>query len=230
MNNSDISTRCEAIIFDLDGTLLDTIDDLTDAMNAALANRGYPLRSVEECKNLVGEGTDVFAGGALPPDSRQPDIISNLINEYRAEYAKMWTHKTKPYPGIVKLLNDLADRHIPLAVLSNKRDAAVKEAVAYFLPNTQFSEIIGARNEIPLKPDAGAALSIAEKLGSRVQYTLFVGDTKTDMQTARSAGMIAVGVLWGFRTAKELKLNGANHLVSRPEEILNLPEISLPGI
>jgi len=213
-----------SVIFDLDGTLLDTIEDMTDAVNAALDQRGYPTRSVEEVKYLVGEGTEVFAGGALPSDARQPDIVASLINEYRAEYAKIWTRKTRPYPGIVDLLNVLGKRGIPMAVLSNKRDAVVKEAVAHFLPGVPFAEVWGARPDIPLKPDAGAALRLGKCLGDAPERVLLVGDTKTDMQTARSAGMVAVGALWGFRTAEELRRHGAKHLVPQPSDILDLPE------
>jgi len=212
------------LIFDLDGTLLDTIEDMTDAVNAALGQRGFPTRSVEEVKHLVGEGTDVLARGALPADVRQAETITCLIDAYRAEYAKIWTRKTRPYPGIADLLNVLGKRGIPMAVLSNKRDAVVKEAVAYFLPHIPFAEVWGARPGIPLKPDAGAALRLVKCLGRTPEDVLFIGDTKTDMQTARSAGMTAIGVLWGFRTAEELRRHGAQHLVSRPSEILDLPE------
>jgi phosphoglycolate phosphatase len=197
---------------------------MTDAVNAALDQRGYPTRSVEEVKYLVGEGTEVFAGGALPSDARQPDIVASLINEYRAEYVKIWTRKTRPYPGIVDLLNVLGKRGIPMAVLSNKRDAVVKEAVAHFLPGVRFAEVWGARPKVPLKPDPGAALRLAQCLGTVPERILLVGDTKTDMQTARSAGMVAVGVLWGFRTAEELRRHGAKHLVPQPSDILDLPE------
>jgi len=212
------------VIFDLDGTLLDTIEDMTDAVNAALEQRGYPARSIEEVKYLLGEGPEAFARGALPSNARQTDIIANLIDAYRAEYAKIWTQKTRPYPGIVALLNVLDKRGIPIAVLSNKRDAVVKEAVAHFLPNTPFAEIQGARSGVPLKPDATAALCLANSLGSTPECILFVGDTKTDMETALSAGMIAVGVLWGFRTAEELRRHGAKRLVAQPSDILDLPE------
>ena len=211
-----------SVIFDLDGTLLDTIEDMTDAVNAALNQRGYPTRSVEEVKYLVGEGTDVFARGALPAEVRQPDIITSLIDEYRAEYAKVWTRKTHPYPGILDLLKALGRRGIPMAVLSNKRDGVVKKAVAHFFPNIPFVAVRGAQSGIPLKPDPGVALRLAQCLGTTPERVLFVGDTKTDMQTARSAGMIAVGALWGFRTANELRSHGAQCLIDCPVDLLAL--------
>lgn len=211
-----------SVIFDLDGTLLNTIDDMTDAVNAALGQRGYPPRSVEEVKYFVGEGPEVFAEGALPSDARQPDIIANLIDAYRAEYAKVWTRKTRPYPGIVDALNVLGKCGVSMAVLSNKRDTVVKEAVTHFLPNIRFVKVWGTRLGTPLKPDPGAALRLAQCLGTAPECVLFVGDTKTDMQTARSAGMIAVGALWGFRTANELRSHGAQHLADRPASLLAL--------
>jgi len=212
----------EAIVFDLDGTLLDTIEDLTEAMNEALTRRGYPPRSVEECKHLVGAGTDVFVRGALPPEARIPETVADLIIAYRAEYAEIRTRKTKPYPGIVELLDGLTARSISMAILSNKRDTVVKQEVSRFLPMTSFAEVRGARPTVPLKPDPAAALLLARSLGRDPRSVLFVGDTKTDMQTAVSAGMVAVGVLWGFRTANELRASGAQYLISHPMEILSL--------
>lgn len=219
----------EGVIFDLDGTLLNTIEDLAEAMNTALNHRGYPSRSVKEVKHLVGEGTDFFVRGMLPPQARRPDIIANLIDEYRAEYTKTWTKKTKPYPDIVDMLNAIKEQGIPVAILSNKRDAVVKQSVARFLPGVSFAEIRGAQEGVPLKPDATVALEIAARMGCDPGRLMFVGDTKTDMQTARAAGMIAVGALWGFRTAEELRANGSTYLVARPFDILNLPEFTLSG-
>ncbi|MFW6152237.1 MAG: HAD family hydrolase [Verrucomicrobiota bacterium] len=209
-----------AVIFDLDGTLLDTIEDMTDAVNAALEKQGYPTRSVDDVKCMVGEGPTAFANAALPSKARQPEIIANLIKEYRAEYAQRWTQKTRPYPGILDLLKGLNDRCIAISILSNKREEVVKEAVAHFLPGIAFEEIRGARPETPLKPDTTAALQLAQRIGSAPKQMLFVGDTKTDMQTACSANMTGVGVLWGFRTADELRRHGARHLVRNPLEIL----------
>lgn len=218
-----------AVIFDLDGTLLDTIEDMTDAVNSALEQRGFPTRSIEEIKRCVGEGPKVFAHGALPAEVRQPEMIENLIKEYREEYAGRWTRKTRPYPGIVNLLKTLNDHSIPMSILSNKREEVVKKAVAHFLPGIAFEEIRGARPEVPLKPDTSAALQLAQCIGSGPEQVLFIGDTKTDMQTACSANMIGVGVLWGFRTADELRRYGAKHLIADPLEILKLLQIPPTG-
>ncbi|MDO9543006.1 MAG: HAD family hydrolase, partial [Kiritimatiellia bacterium] len=144
------------------------------------------------------------------------------ITAYRAEYAGIWTRKTKPYPGIVELLEKLRARNMPMAILSNKRDQAVKQAASHFLPGISFADVRGARSLEPLKPDPAAALLIANIFGVNPRNVMFVGDTKTDMQTAVSAGMIAVGALWGFRTANELRSNGAQYLVKHPTDILSL--------
>ncbi len=209
-----------AVIFDLDGTLLDTIDDLTDAMNAALAKRGYPLRSVDECKYLVGKGVDVFARDALPHYARTPETVQALITDYRAEYAARWTRKTCPYAGIRETLTALNERGVPCAVLSNKHDTTVKQSVTQFLPSVSFAEVRGTRPSVPLKPDPTPALDIARNLAVEPANIMFVGDTKTDMQTAVSAGMLPAGALWGFRTEDELREHGARFLIRHPADLL----------
>ncbi|MBN1557889.1 MAG: HAD family hydrolase [Lentisphaerae bacterium] len=209
-----------AVVFDLDGTLLDTIDDLTDAMNAVLGREGYPPRTVEECKVFVGEGAAAFVRCALPADACRPDRVKAVLEAYRAEYAARWARKTRPYPGIPGCLRTLQARGVPMAVLSNKGDALVKQAVARFLPDIRFAAVRGARPDVPLKPEADAVLPVAERLGRPAHRVWLVGDTKTDMQTARAAGMVPVGVLWGFRSAGELKRYGARHLAATPAELI----------
>lgn len=215
-----------AVIFDLDGTLLDTIHDLTDAMNAALTKMGYPSRSVEECKYLVGDGVDVFARRALPTRSRHEKTVEELINIYREEYATRWTQKTQPYEGIVEMLSTLNDCGVPCAILSNKREATVAQSVSQFLPSVSFTEIRGARTSAPLKPDPTPALDIARNLDVAPEDVVFVGDTKTDMQTAVSAAMIPVGAVWGFRSADELSEHGARFLIQRPSELFSLLDVN----
>jgi len=221
--------RVGAMIFDLDGTLLDTIDDLADAMNAALVQRGYPTHPVQEYKYFIGEGVDVFARSALPPQARDEKTVVDLVRIYRVKYAENWARKTRPYPGILALLQGLNARKTPMAVLSNKRDAVTKQMIAHFLPEISFTEIRGACSEIPLKPDPTGALAIAKAFALEPRNVLFVGDTKTDMQTATAAGMCAVGVLWGFRTADELRASGAEHLIGCPDDIFALLK-AMPGM
>jgi len=211
-----------AVLFDLDGTLLDTIEDLTDSMNRALAGLGLPPRTVRECKGFVGDGVRMYALRALGPDHHDEDTVTRCINAMRADYAKRWAERTSPYAGIGELLDALTDRGVKLAVLSNKPHHFTKLMVAELLPHWKFHAVRGACEDVPRKPDPAAATLIAEQLGCPPGEFLYVGDTDTDMRTGVAAGMFTVGVLWGFREADELTENGARALVESPREILSL--------
>lgn len=211
-----------AVFFDLDGTLLDTLADLAAAMNAALRERGYPTRSVDECRTFIGRGAENYARRALPHDVSDADAVAALLPVYREKYAATWRLKTRPYPGIPELLAELAARGVPMAVVTNKPDDAARRMVAYFLPETRFVSVCGARPEMPLKPDPTGSLGIAAALGLTAGDVLFVGDMETDMATARNAGMCPVGACWGFETASQLLAAGAAHLVEQPREIAAL--------
>lgn len=215
--------KYRAVIFDLDGTLLDTIEDLTDSMNAALARMGYPAKTVAECKTLVGDGLATFIRRSLPPPcAGDPEAARKLRDLIRAEYGLRNAVKTRPYPGIPEMLEAMLKRRIPLAVLSNKPHDSTLEVVSKHFPNVGFTYVFGARDDVPVKPDPAGALEVARLLGVPPGEVLYVGDTNTDMQTATAAKMFAVGVLWGFRTADELRKNGARILVSNPAELLDL--------
>jgi phosphoglycolate phosphatase len=210
-----------AAIFDLDGTLLDTIEDLTDSMNAALAAFGFPGKTVGECKNLVGDGLATFIHRALPEDRRDdPTFTARLTSAMRTEYKERCMIKTKPYPGVVEMLKALHARGIPLSILSNKPHAATVDVVGRYFPGFPFRFVFGAREGVPVKPDPTGALEIVAALGLRPEEVLYLGDTNTDMQTAVAAGLFAVGALWGFRTAIELTANGAQALAAHPADIL----------
>jgi phosphoglycolate phosphatase len=211
-----------AALFDLDGTLLDTIEDLTDSMNAALAAVACPPRTVEECKVFVGEGVELFATRALPEGRRDADTLRRLLDVYRKEYAGRWAVKTRPYEGIPELLDGLAARGVKLAVLSNKPDEFTKIMVARLLSRWWFEVVAGARPGVPRKPDPAAALAIAADLGVAPREFIYLGDTRTDMETAIAAGMFPVGALWGFRSEGELTAAGARVLVRHPGEVLRL--------
>ncbi len=215
--------KFRAVIFDLDGTLLDTIEDLTDSMNAALARMGYPPKTVKECKTLVGDGLATFIRRSLPPSCADDPKTARKFREWiRAEYRLRNASKTRPYPGIPEMLEALLRRRVPLAVLSNKPHDSTLEVVSKYFPNIGFACVFGARDDVPVKPDPAGALEIALRLGVPPGEILYVGDTNTDMQTAAAAKMFGVGVLWGFRTADELQKNGARILISNPAEILDL--------
>jgi phosphoglycolate phosphatase len=210
-----------AVIFDLDGTLLDTIEDLTEAMNVALAKLGLPARSIAECKMLVGDGVATFVKRALPPPSRNDEVLARRLRDFlRAEYAERQAVKTKPYPGIIETLDALAERKIPMAVLSNKPHDSTQAVVRHYFPRREFRAVLGAREGVPAKPDPSGALEIAGILGLPPAEIFYLGDTNTDMQTAAAAGMFPAGALWGFRTAEELLANGAKALLDRPTAVL----------
>jgi phosphoglycolate phosphatase len=221
-------TRFSAVIFDLDGTLLDTIDDLTDAMNAALAAMGFPTHSVERCKHFIGDGVRLYVERALPPHARDEQTILKMIDRYRREYSARWRSKTRPYEGVPELLDLLRTRNIPAAVLSNKPHDFTKVCVQRLLPQWQFAAVLGEGPDVPKKPDASGALAIARQLGLAPREVLYVGDTNTDMRTAVAAGMYPVGALWGFRTAGELLDAGAAKLIERPLDLVGLIDTEAP--
>jgi len=210
----------KAVIFDLDGTLLDTIGDLTDSMNLALGRFGFKGHDQETYKYFVGDGIEALVQRALPPDSRQPEMVDRCVAVMREEYALRWDQKTRPYPGIPELLDSLSQEGWPISILSNKPDDSTRLVVAKLLPRWSFQVIFGSRPSVPKKPDPTAALEIAGLMNLSPDQFIYLGDTGTDMKTALSAGMFPVGVLWGFRTAKELLDQGAKVLIENPLDLL----------
>jgi phosphoglycolate phosphatase len=210
-----------AVIFDLDGTLLDTIEDLTDSMNAALVRMGHAARTIAECKQLVGDGLETFVRRALPPAATDdPQERTRLRELMRTEYRDRSTLKTRPYPGVPDLLDALAARNVPAAVLSNKPHDSTLAVMEHYFSRWSFRAIFGARDGVPVKPDPAGALEIARILGLAPANIAYLGDTNTDMQTATGAGMYGVGALWGFRTAGELIANGAKVLIETPMDLM----------
>lgn len=214
-----MAAPCEAVIFDLDGTLLNTLDDLADSMNSVLRRIGSPSHPVESYKRFVGEGVATLVRRALPPDRRDEEDIRQGIDAMREEYSRRWNVKTRPYPGIPELLDRLQNRRIPLAVLSNKPHSFAGTIVGAYFSRWRFTHVFGEKDG-KRKPDPGRALQIAAELGVPSGSICFVGDTWTDMETAKQAGMFAVGVLWGFRSARELRESGAAVLIEQPSELL----------
>lgn len=212
----------KAVLFDLDGTLLDTIDDLADCMNAALRECGLPEHpNVEEHKYFVGDGVRNYILRVLPEGRRgDEELIARVAAVYRRNYAAGWKVKTRPYEGIVEMLDGLRGRGLRLAVLSNKPDEFSKATVAAFFRPGQFEIVAGALGDLPVKPDPAAALAIARQMNLAPADFLYLGDTATDMKTAVAAGMFAVGALWGFRKAEELTASGAKVLIKHPSELL----------
>lgn len=213
----------KAILFDLDGTLLDTLEDLADATNQALARFGFPPRPTENFRTYVGNGAPNLIRRALPGDKRDDAAtVQQCLDAFREEYAACWDRKTHPYEGVAELLDGVAERGVPFAVFSNKPDHFTKLCVQKLLPKWSFQFVIGACEGVPHKPDPGGALMVAERLGIAPADFMYVGDTNTDMQTAHAAGMFPVGVTWGFRPANELVENGAKILITEPAMLLRL--------
>ena len=211
-----------AVLFDLDGTLLDTVEDIADSANAALRQLGFPEHPVEPYKYYVGDGVENLVRRALPEDRRDPATMAECAALVRTEYGRRWADKTRPYDGIPDLLDALAARRVPLAVLSNKPDEFTKLCVWRLLPRWRFDAVIGASPALPRKPDPAGALQIAGQLRLPPAAILYLGDTNTDMQTAVAASMYPVGALWGFRTADELVASGAQVLIEKPLDLLGI--------
>lgn len=211
----------KALIFDLDGTLLDTLDDLSDSMNFALQSLGFPPHSRYEHKTFIGNGVELFATRALPESARNEETIQECVKLINEEYHRRYRIKTLPYSGMTDVLHNLQRLPLPLAVLSNKNDGFTKLIVKDFFPNIHFATVRGSLKDVEKKPHPGAALQIASELKIDPKHILFVGDSGVDMQTARGAGMVPIGVSWGFRPITELQKEGARLIVNEPHELLS---------
>lgn len=212
--------KFKAVLFDLDGTLLDTIDDLADSMNSVLERRGFPKHGVEKYKYFVGDGMDVLVRRALPLSCTDESVIAGCVSAMKEEYSLRWADKTKPYDGIPELLDALSASGVKLSVLSNKPHEPTGIVISRMLGKWKFEIVAGVRDGVPKKPDPAAAISVAESLGIACDEFLYLGDTHTDMKTAVAAGMFPVGALWGFRTAEELIEAGARILVRHPADLI----------
>ena len=211
----------DLVIFDLDGTLLDTIGDLAVACNAALALRGLPQHSYEEYCGFVGNGIMRLVERALPEPLRSPENVALMRADFVRYYTEHIDSHTRPYPGIPELLRELARRGIGMAVASNKFQAGTEKLVGLFFPDIPFSPIFGQREGVPLKPDPAVVGEILSITGTPRNRTLFVGDSGIDILTARAAGIRSAGVSWGFRARAELAEAGADRIVERPCELLD---------
>jgi phosphoglycolate phosphatase len=219
----------QAVLFDLDGTLLDTLDDIAEATNRALRGLGFPEHRAESYKLMVGDGVENLVRRVLPEGHRDAATVAACAERMRGEYARHWAVKTHPYEGIVELLDALAVRGIAMAVLSNKPEDFTRLCVEKLLPAGRFAAILGARPSLPKKPDPAGALQIAGQLGLAPAAFIYLGDTNTDMRTAVAAGMSPIGALWGFRAAEELSAAGAKALLARPADLLGLLDGGIPG-
>jgi phosphoglycolate phosphatase len=211
-----------AVIFDLDGTLLDTLADIGHAANQVLQLQGFAPHPVEAYVDFIGEGVQVLFSRALPEGAATSERLSQCAEGFREAYNRHWNVHTKPYAGICPLLDELSRRGVRQAVLSNKPHAFTVKCVEHQLPDHNFEVIFGQREGIARKPDPTAAFEIAHQMHLPTEAFALLGDTGVDMQTARAAGMLPVGALWGFRGEDELVEGGARHVIQTPEEFLRL--------
>jgi len=214
--------RFDAVLFDLDGTLLDTLRDIAESMNAALGSLGASAVAIDEYRRHVGDGVTVLAERVLPPTRRDAGTVALCVAAMRESYSARLARWSRPYPGIPELLDSLSARAVATGVLSNKPHVMTTSLVATLLARWRFGVVLGERPGIPRKPDPRAAVEAAGALGVSPGRILYVGDTGTDMQTAAGAGMFAVGALWGFRGRDELEAAGAEALVAEPRHVLDL--------
>ena len=210
------------VIFDLDGTLLDTLGDLAASTNHALKHFGYKEHDYEAYRYFTGDGITKLIERALPPDARYEEKITQVRAEFISYYQAHKTELTHPYPGICDLLNTLHHEGIMLAVASNKFHEATRELIHFYFENGTFDVVLGQRQDRPTKPHPAIVNEILEITETEKDYALYVGDSEIDMQTAINSGIESVGVTWGFRPRSELETNGANHIVCHPTEILDL--------
>lgn len=210
-----------AVLFDLDGTLLDTLADIAVSADAVLVRLGFPPHGTDAYRRFVGEGVQMLFTRALPPGKAEPGLLAECAAAFRESYEENWNCFTAPYEGIEELLNALEARRLKLAVLSNKPDRFTRLCVEEYFPGRRFEAVIGHRDGHARKPDPAVACEIARLLDVPPAEFVYVGDTPTDMETAKGAGMLPVGVRWGFRPAKELSAAGAVAILDQPMQLID---------
>ncbi len=207
-------------IFDLDGTLLNTIDDLAHAANHALTECGFPTHDIASYPFFVGNGVGRLLERVLPPDHRDPQTIGRIREIFQNYYDRhLWDH-THPYPGIEDLLYELSARGVKLAVASNKYQAATSALIAHFFPRLPFEAVHGMRPDIPAKPDPSIVFNVLRTIPTPKADVIYIGDSGVDMETARRACVESVGVTWGFRPVGELRQFLAEHIITSPDALL----------
>ncbi|HHU80139.1 MAG: HAD family hydrolase [Bacilli bacterium] len=214
--------KYKLVIFDLDGTLLNTIDDIANSMNEALTKNGFDPYPTNSYRYFVGQGVKILVDKVLANQKHTQEEWQKVYADYMHYYGMWQKNKTKPYQGIQELLLSLKERGTKVAVLSNKPHADTLQVVKEYFPDYEFACIFGARPHRQIKPAPDGVFDILQEVKVKKEETLYVGDTKIDMETATSADVTAVGVLWGFRDKEELVSAGANHIISEPQELLKL--------
>ncbi len=216
-----IKHRYKAALFDLDGTLLDTLQDIAESMNKVLEKHGLPIHPVDRYRYFVGDGAKILVERVLPPDKASDKrYLERCLKDFLALYAQNWDSNAVLYPGISDMLETLDERGFALAVLSNKPHDFTRLCVKKFLNRWKFPAVFGERPGIKRKPSPQGALEIAKRLGVKPQDCIYLGDTSIDMKTALAAGMFPVGALWGFRDEEELRKAGAKLILASPRDLI----------
>lgn len=215
--------KYKAVIFDLDGTLVNSIYDIADAMNEVLLKRKFKTFNYDTYKTFVGHGVKSLILKAIPEVGTNDELIAACLNDMMAIYSKGCTNKTKTYDGILELLETLHLKNIKLSVLSNKEDSLTKKVATSLLPDYVYPTI-GLKEEHLKKPNPEVLLNICNTLKVKPEESIYVGDTNVDIKVAKNANMLAVGVSWGFRDKQELITAGANYILETPKDLVNLLE------
>jgi len=211
-------TDFKAVIFDLDGTLINSLQDIADSMNRVLAAKGYKTHDYDSYRYFIGRGLRNLVSRVLPDEAKTEETLISLYTSLLVDYDKNCLQKTQMYQGISELLDFLVSKNLKLAILSNKADIFTKKIARELMSKWPFEVILGSGNDIPRKPDPTGALMVSKTLQVSPFEILYVGDTSVDMQTAIAAGMFPVGVTWGFRTRQELMESGAQAIIDHPNE------------
>ena len=206
-----------AAIFDLDGTLLNSLEDLANSLNIVLERKGLPKHSLDAYRHFVGNGMAKLVQRALGEE--YSSYYDEVYDEFLNEYEKRFDEKSRPYEGVLESLETLKERDVKMAICTNKKQAYTNQIIRKFFSSTDFIEVVGDRDDGHRKPSPYYPLQIAEAMNQPVEKIYFVGDSDVDMQTAKNAGMIAVGVSWGFRGRKELEAAGADIVIDHPLEL-----------
>lgn len=214
-----MSKTYKLVIFDLDGTLLDTLTDLANAANQTLAQWNFPQHAISDYRYFIGNGVHKLIERALPSDQRFPEMILHVVDRFKLNYVKTQTAHTKPYEGIPEVLEFLSGRSIKMAVASNKYHQASLEVVAHYFGNQYFDIVLGQRDGVEPKPNPQIVHDILSFTGCSANQTLFVGDSGVDMRTATQSNCTSAGAAWGIRTKEELLQNGAEFILEHPLEI-----------
>lgn len=210
------------VVFDLDGTLLDTLQDLAESANRTLAAHGFSVHALDAYRNFVGHGSATLIKRALPEQYRSEEMVQMCLTEFYEDYGNNWRTHTRLYDGIDAMLDTLSAAGLKLGILSNKPHGFALKCVAAYLRDWRFEMVQGQAENVALKPDPAGAFIMAKDMGVLPAECLFLGDSAVDMQTATRAGMYPVGALWGFREKNELLAGGAKTLIKKPPELCAL--------